>query len=87
MAYDRKLIQGLEKLKERFRTDIDEHDNYNLIQDAINEIKYIEDEKIEFEESLIHDLENIESTYQDEIGGLENKIYDLEKQMKELINK
>lgn len=82
--YNEKLLRELEKLKERFRIDIDEHDNYNLMTDTISEIQYVNDEIKQVEEDFVHDMDMIEEGYQSEIDSLEDEVYELKEEVKKL---
>lgn len=84
MKKDIGLIQGLEVLKERFRLDIDEHENYNLIQNTINKIDSIEEEIKRSEKYFISEIEDIESAYADEVYLLDDTIDELIKEIEDL---
>lgn len=82
--YNDKLLESLKELGERFRTDLDEHDNYNLIVDTISEIEYVNDEIEKVENDFVHDMDMIEEGYESDIKSLESEIDSLRKEIKEL---
>ena len=82
--YNEELLKNLKELGERFRTDLDEHDNYNLIIDTISEIEYVNDEIERAENDFVHDMDMIEEGYESDIKNLESEIDSLRKEIKEL---
>lgn len=82
--YNEELLKNLKELGERFRTDLDEHDNYNLIIDTISEIEYVNDEIERAENDFVHDMDMIEEGYESDIENLESEIDSLRKEIKEL---
>lgn len=82
--YNEELLKNLKELGERFRTDLDEHDNYNLIVDTISEIEYVNDEIEKAENDFIHDMDMIEEGHESDIKNLESEIDSLRKEIKEL---
>lgn len=75
--YNDKILERLKELGERFRTDLDEHDNYNLIVDTISEIEYVNDEIEKAENDFVHDMDMIEDDYKRDIDSLEDEIDNL----------
>ena len=82
--YNEELLKNLKELGERFRTDLDEHDNYNLIVDTISEIEYVNDEIEKAENDFVHDMDMIEEGYESDIKNLKSEIDSLRKEIKEL---
>ena len=82
--YNEELLKNLKELGERFRTDLDEHDNYNLIIDTISEIEYVNDEIERAENDFVHDMDMIEEGYESDIKNLKSEIDSLRKEIKEL---